>query len=189
MADDGEVHAPANPSGCGQPVEGWSFVNGLLQIAHLTAANCSPPASGRSQAPCSGAASKRGGLAIAEKARNEFANSGKLRRWPRKQCAHYGLCMRSAPSRACACRGRGQAHEQISTPSRQTWAACMTAEDGPGKCRRPLTRVSESIETCADYYAASAMYEELSRRSDAGASRARAWRGTSASPPIERALG
>jgi|GEM_PF-1981360 hypothetical protein len=46
-------------------------------------------------------------------------------------------------------------------------AARMTAEDGPGKCPRLLTRVSESIETCTDYYAASAMYEELSRRSDA----------------------
>ena len=47
------------------------------------------------------------------------------------------------------------------------FAKCTTAEDSAGKCRRLLTRVSEWIETCADYYAASAIYEELSRLSDA----------------------
>ena len=41
-----------------------------------------------------------------------------------------------------------------------------TAQEGTGRRRGLLARLSDWIDTCADYYAASVMYEELSRLSD-----------------------
>jgi hypothetical protein len=42
-----------------------------------------------------------------------------------------------------------------------------TAPEDAGERRGLLRQISDWVEACADYYAASAMYEELSRLSDA----------------------
>jgi hypothetical protein len=48
-----------------------------------------------------------------------------------------------------------------------TKAPERTAEDCTGGRRRLFGRLSDWTESCADYWAASAMYEELSHLSDA----------------------
>jgi hypothetical protein len=48
-----------------------------------------------------------------------------------------------------------------------TEAVERSTRDGTSGRRGLLGRLSDWVKTCADYYAASAMYEELSRLSDA----------------------